>query len=80
MSSLVNKNIITETVTSSLWSLTKAHHGPALVGDESVEDAGGADQAGAAVLLRVLEHQEEVHVADQNADQFPKPIILGYKG
>ena len=68
------------TATSSLWSLTKAHHGPALVGDESVEEAGGANQAGATILLRVLEHQEEVHVADQNADQFSKPIILENRG
>ena len=65
---------------SSLRSLTKAHHGPAPVGDESVEEAWGADQAGAAILLRVLEHQEEVDVADQNADQFSKSINLKYMG
>ena len=40
-----------------------------LVGEPVVHELWCGEQAGAAKVLRVLEHEEEVHVADEDADE-----------
>ena len=50
-------------------SLTVAMNLTSHVGEPVVQKLGRRQKAGAAVVLRIFEHQEEVHVTDQNANE-----------
>ena len=47
-----------------------------LAGEPVVEDLRGLEKAGAAKVLRVLEHQEKVEVANQDPDQLHHSAAL----
>ena len=50
--------------------LTVAGDSTSPVGEISVEEVRCGEKAGTAEVLRVLEHQEEVHVTDQDPAEF----------
>ena len=63
------------TSASSLRSLAIARHSPApAAGEPGVQDVGGGEEAGAAEVLGVFEHQEEVDVANQDPAQLTHPV------
>ena len=51
------------------YYLAIASHSAPPVGEPVVEDVGCGQQARAPEVLRVFEHQEEVHVANQDPAQ-----------
>ena len=63
------------TSSSSLRGLAIARHSPApSAGEPGVQDVGGGEEAGAAEVLGVFEHQEEVDVANQDPAQLIHPV------
>ena len=63
------------TSSSSLRGLAIARHSPApSAGEPGVQDVGGGEEAWAAEVLGVFEHQEEVDVANQDPAQLTLPV------
>ena len=51
------------------WGLAVPVHAAAPIGEPLVQDGGRCQEAGAAKVLRVLKHQEEVEVPDEDSDE-----------